>query len=53
MAHKFSYPEAYGILISLLGMEPVSPELEGGFLTTGPPGKSPPTPCGFYEDYMS
>ena len=23
------------------GMEPSSPALEGGFLTTGPPGKSP------------
>ena len=28
---------AYGILIPRPGMEPVSPALEGGFLTTGSP----------------
>ena len=31
---------AYGILVSQPGMESASPELQGGFLTTGPPGKS-------------
>ena len=31
---------ACGILVSRPGTEPVSPELEGRFLTTGPPGKS-------------
>ena len=33
-------PKACGILIPQPGIEPVSPALEGGFLTTGPPGKS-------------
>ena len=32
---------AYGILVPRTGIEPVSPALEGRFLTTGPPGKSP------------
>ena len=36
-----SCPAARGILVPAPGMEPASPELEGGFLTTGPPGKSP------------
>ena len=31
---------AHGILVPQPGIEPVSPELEGGFLTTAPPGKS-------------
>ena len=29
-----------GILVPRLWVKPISPELEGGFLTTGPPGKS-------------
>ena len=29
-----------GILVHQPGIEPMSPALEGGFLTTGPPGKS-------------
>ena len=29
-----------GILVLRPGIEPTSPALEGGFLTTGPPGKS-------------
>ena len=37
--HGFSYPKAYGILVPGPGMKPASPALEGGFLTTGPPGK--------------
>ena len=28
-------------LSSQLGIKPISPALEGGLLTTGPPGKSP------------
>ena len=35
-----SCPTASGILIPQWGTEPVSPALEGGLLTTGPPGKS-------------
>ena len=40
-AYGLSCPEACGILVPRPGIEPVSPALEGGFLTTGPPGKSP------------
>ena len=36
-----SCPTACGILVPSPEVEPVSPALEGGFLTTGPPGKSP------------
>ena len=39
-AHDLSCPAACGILVPGLGIEPVSPVLAGGFLTTGPPGKS-------------
>ena len=35
-----SHPAAGGILVPGPGTEPVSPELEGGLLTAGPPGKS-------------
>ena len=38
--HKLSCPAACGILVPQPGKEPVSPELQGRFLTTGPPGKS-------------
>ena len=34
-------PVACGILVSQPGIKPASPALEGGFLTTGPPGKFP------------
>ena len=37
--HRFSFP-AWGILVPRPGIEPMSPELAGGFLTTGPPGMS-------------
>ena len=49
-AHRFSCPVACGILVPQPGIEPVSPALEGGFLTTGPPGKShvPPLLCFFF-----
>ena len=30
----------YGQLVPRPGIEPASPALDGGFLTTGPPGKS-------------
>ena len=35
-------PIAFGVLIPRSGIEPMSPTLEGGFLTTSPPGKSLP-----------
>ena len=35
-----SCPTAHGILVPQPGIEPTSPALEGGFLTTGPPGRS-------------
>ena len=34
-------PGACGILVPQPGIKPTSSALEGGFLTTGPPGKSP------------
>ena len=40
VARRLSCPSACGILVSRPGIERVSPELEGGFLTTGQPGKS-------------
>ena len=36
----FSSPTAWEILIPQPGIEPESPALEDGLLTTGPPGKS-------------
>ena len=41
VAHRLSCPGACGILVPRPGIEPASPALEGGFFTTGPPGKSP------------
>ena len=41
VACGLSCPAACGILVPRPGIEPASPALEGGFLTTGPPGKSP------------
>ena len=40
-ARGFSCPVPCGILVPQPGIEPESLALEGGFLTTGPPGKSP------------
>ena len=40
VTHQLSCPMACRILVPWLGMEPMFPGLEGGFLTTGPPGKS-------------
>ena len=39
-APGLSYPAACGILVPSLGIKPVSPALESGFLITGPPGTS-------------
>ena len=39
--HTSLLPEPCGILVPRPGMKPTSPALEGRFLTTGPPGKSP------------
>ena len=39
-AHRLSCLSACGISVLWLGMEPASPALQGGFLTTGLPGKS-------------
>ena len=38
--HGLSCSSAYGILVPQSGIKPVSSALQGGFLTTGPPGKS-------------
>ena len=40
VARGLSCPKACGILVPRPGIEPASPALEGGFFTTGPPGKS-------------
>ena len=40
VAHGLSCHVACGILVPRPGIEPASPALEGGFFTTGPPGKS-------------
>ena len=40
MVRGLGCPAACGILVPRPGIEPVSPALEGGFLTTGPPVKS-------------
>ena len=41
MALRLHSSEACGILVPHPGIQPTSPALEGRFLTTGPPGKSP------------
>ena len=41
-ARGLSCLAAGGILVLSPGIEPTSPALEAGFLTTRPPGKSPP-----------
>ena len=40
VAHRISCSAARRILLSWPGIEPMSPTLQGRFLTTGPPGKS-------------
>ena len=37
MAHGLNCPDACGILVPRPGIEPTSPALAGGFITTGPP----------------
>ena len=37
---RLSCSTAYRILVAQPGIEPVTPALQSGFLTTGPPGKS-------------
>ena len=39
IALRLSYPEVDGILVPRPGIKPVSPALQGGFLTTGLPGQ--------------
>ena len=41
VAHRLSCPAARGILNPQPGIEPMSPALEGTFLTSGPPGEPP------------
>ena len=41
VAHRLGCPMAGGTLVPRLGIKPMSPALEGRFLTTGPPRKSP------------
>ena len=45
VALRFNCSKACGILAPGPGIEPVSPALEGGFLTVGPPRKSPLLPA--------
>ena len=40
-AHRLSCPAACGISVPWPGIKLMSPALDGGFLTTGPPGESP------------
>ena len=40
VAYELHWSVACGILVAWPGIEPVSPELQGGFLTTGLPEKS-------------
>ena len=49
VAHGLSCPSTCRILVPWLGMEPTSLALEGGFLTTGHPGKSP---FSFLKDFF-
>ena len=65
-AHGLSRPVAYGILVPSWhmgsyfperGIEPASPALQDGFLTTGPPGKSlsrvSSYPCGSFMSHCA
>ena len=46
---RLSCPMACGLLVPWLGTEPSSPALEGGFFTTGPPGKSQEVTFGIFN----
>ena len=48
VARGLSCPVACGILVPQAAIEPASPALEGGFLTTGPPG----SPCNVIIKYV-
>ena len=48
---ELSCPMADGILVRWLGTEPMSPALEGEFLTTGPPGKS--QQCSIFDKHLN
>ena len=41
LVHGLSCPMICGILVPQPGLKPTCPALQGGFLTSGPPGKSP------------
>ena len=45
VAHGLNCSAACGILVPPPGIEPESPALQGGFLTTGPPGSPLNQPC--------
>ena len=47
-----SCPAACGVLVAWPGIEPTSPTLEGGFLTTGPPAK-PLQGCSCFSSWSS
>ena len=47
-ACRLSCPVAYGILVPRPGIEPMSPALEGGFLTTQLPGNPLYSPFNFF-----
>ena len=51
VARGLSWSAACGILAPLPGFKPTSPALQGGFLTTGPPGKS--LSLHFYKEIKS
>ena len=51
MARGLSWSAACGILVPLPGFKPTYPALQGGFLTTGPPGKS--LSLHFYKEIKS
>ena len=52
VACGLSCPAACGILVPQPGIEPMSPALEDGFFTTGPPGKSLPVRRYFLHLFM-
>ena len=46
-------PQYVGMLAPQPGIEPASPALEGGFLTTGPPGKNQRMFFFFFSFFLS
>ena len=51
VAHRLSCSTACGILVPQPGIKPASPALEGGFLTTGPAGKTLPCSLSLHYDF--